>query len=70
MKVSLDDGVTWVEVSNVRIDLGDDPCHTTTLNLTAEGIITDHWARELPEQCLATHCEMWDDFTERTWVES
>ena len=52
MKISTDDGITWVEVESIRVkkeypihvnDEGDEVEAELAVNFTHEGIITDVW---------------------------
>lgn len=65
MRVSIDDGVTWVEVTGgVRVDIdltGDDNKKlSATINFTSEGIIADLWGGK-NEECVGTFAGMYDD---------
>ncbi len=53
MRVSIDDGVTWVDVTGgVRVDIdltgpeAGDPSLSATFNFTNEGVIVDLWEGE------------------------
>lgn len=63
MRVSLDGGVSWIEViEDVILDIPmesdpDAPGGSTTIKFTAEGVIADHWTGvENDEALLDTMC--------------
>ncbi len=63
LRVSVDGGVTWNEVSEVRVEAPVTPEDdvTLTLTMTEEGVIRDTWNKEPPEECVSTGCTLWDD---------
>lgn len=63
IKVSIDGGVTWQEVDEVRVEAPDneeDNC-TMTMVMTHEGIIQDWWAKDEAGTNLHTGCTLWED---------
>ena len=63
LRVSIDGGVTWQEVTEVRVEAPDDDGRdfTFTMTMTSEGVIQDWWSKGSNEECLHTGCTLWDD---------
>lgn len=67
VKVSLDNGETFVEVDRVVIEapgtyqLGDKPC-TTTITFDANGLTQEVWEAEGDQALVHTGVELWEDW--------
>lgn len=63
MRVSIDGGVTWLDVNEVRVEAPDHPDRdfTFTMTMTSEGVIQDWWSKCPDEVCIHTGCAEWDD---------
>lgn len=66
MRVSIDGGLTWNEINEVRVEqpnAEDDDTHIVVC-ITSEGMIIDRWANSEAGEHVGTSCFEWEDMKE------